>query len=204
MISFLLFLGWWAMPTLLLSGFTSAYAVLIDRIAAVIDGEIITYSEIQIATIFKLSEGDDKEVLEALIDMKLLAREAEKFKITETKEDSEKIQRDFEEIKRLLTEEKFSGYLREYNLTESDILKRLREKIIAEKFIDFRINFFVVISDEAVRAYYADHREEFSGKTLEDDVYDEIKSRLFKIESDRRLHDYLNQIRKKAKIEVNL
>ena len=192
------------MPTLLLSGFTSAYAVLIDRIAAVIDGEIITYSEIQIATIFKLSEGDDKEVLEALIDMKLLAREAEKFKITETKEDSEKIQRDFEEIKRLLTEEKFSGYLREYNLTESDILKRLREKIIAEKFIDFRINFFVVISDEAVRAYYADHREEFSGKTLEDDVYDEIKSRLFKIESDRRLHDYLNQIRKKAKIEVNL
>lgn len=188
---------------LLLFKVSMAGAILIDRIAAVIDGEVITYSDVQIEEIFKLSEGSEREVLERLIDRRLLLREAEKFKITETEEDSKEIQRRLQDIKRLISEDKFSIFLREYNLAESDILERLKQGMIVEKFIDFRINFFVVISDDVIKAYYNGHKDEFGDRAVED-AFSQIKTRLFQAESGRRLEDYLNQLRRKAKISVNL
>lgn len=181
----------------------SSQAVLIERIAAVIDDEVITYSAVQIERIFKLSEGSDAEVLQKVIDRRLLLREAEKFKVTETEEDRKVIHQRLKEIKSLMGEERFYDSLKEYKLTESDILKILKEKAIAERYVDFRINFFIVISDDAVKIYYNGHRDEFNGRTPEE-VYPQIKARLFQIESERRLEEYLGQLKRKTKILVNL
>jgi len=191
--------------TLLLTGI-AAEAVLIDRVAGVVDGEVITYSDIRIERIFQLTETndkDDKRVLQALIDRKLLLREADKFKITENEEDINKIQHRLQEIKALIGEDKYYLILKEYGLTEPDILERLKEKVLAEKFIGFRIHFFIMISDDSIRAYYNGYRDQFGDKSLED-VYGEIKDRLFQAESRRRLTDYLDQLRQRAKISVNL
>ena len=51
------------------SSVTTAHAILVDRIAGVVDGEVITYSDLEIDRIFKLSEGEDREVLQLLIDI---------------------------------------------------------------------------------------------------------------------------------------
>lgn len=182
---------------------TTAGAILVDRVAGVIDGEVITYSDVQIEKMFHLPEADDKKVLQGLIERKLLLREAEKFRITEGEEDIKKIQQRLQEIKSLTGEDKFYQTLREYDLTDSDILTMLKEKVIVEKFIDFRINFFVVIPDDAIRAYYNGYRDEFGDRSLED-VYGQIKTRLFQVESKRRLEDYLNQLRRRAMISINL
>ena len=79
----------------------------------------------------------------------------------------------------------------------------LKENVLAEKFINFRVNFFVVISNDAIKAYYSEHQDEFRTKTLEE-VHDGIKERLFQIESKRRLEEYIEQLKKKVKISVNL
>ena len=187
----------------LLFSVTTAQATLIDRIAGVIDGEVITYSDLEIERIFKLSDGEDRDVLQYLIDRRLLLKEAEKFKITESEEDLKKVQQRLLDIKIQIGEDQFQKQLEEYSLAEQDILKRLKDKVLVEKFIDFRINFFIVISDDAIKAYYNEHKDEFADNESEV-VHGEIKERLLQAESKRRLEDYLGQLRRKAKISVNL
>ena len=187
----------------LLFSVTTAQATLIDRIAGVIDGEVITYSDLEIERIFKLSDGEDRDVLQYLIDRRLLLKEAEKFKITESEEDLKKVQQRLLDIKIQIGEDQFQKQLEEYSLAEQDILKRLKDKVLVEKFIDFRINFFIVISDDAIKAYYNEHKDEFADNESEV-VHGQIKERLFQAESKRRLEDYLGQLRRKAKISVNL
>lgn len=182
---------------------TATGAILVDRIVGVIDGEVITYSDLQIERIFRLSEGGDIEILQWLIDRRLLLREAERFNITETEEDIKKIHQRLEDIKREMGEDRFYKILGEYNLKDSNILKIIKEKIVVDRFIDFRINFFVVISDDAIKTYYNYYKNKFGGKALED-VYQQIKVRLLQIESKRKLEDYLDQLRRKAKISINL
>ena len=182
---------------------TVAPAVLVDRIAGAIDGEVITYSDIRIERTLGLSVGSDKEILQRLMDRRLLLREAERFKITEGDEDIQKIQKRLGDIKTRLGEGRLHEVFREYNLTEADILKMLKEDVLAEKFINFRVNFFVVISNDAIKAYYSEHQDEFGERTLEE-VYNQIKERLFQIESKRRLEEYIEQLKKKVKVSVNL
>jgi hypothetical protein len=190
---------------LLLLAFNPAVApaVLVDRIAGTIDGEIITYSDIRIERMIGLSEGSDREILQRVIDRRLLLREAERFKITEGDEDIQKVQKRLGDIKTRMGEVQLHEILREYNLTEADILKMLKDDVLAEKFINFRVNFFVVISNETVKAYYNEHQDEFRTKTLEE-AHDQIKERLFQMESKRRLEEYIEQLKKKVRILVNL
>ena len=180
-----------------------AQAVLVDRIAGAIDGEVITYSDVRIERTLGLSEGSDREILQRVIDRRLLLREAERFKITEGDEDIQKVQKRLGDIKARMGEDQFLEVFREYNLTEADILKMLKGEILAEKFINFRVNFFVVISNETVKAYYSEHQDEFRTKTLEE-AHDEIKERLFQMESKRRLEEYIEQLKKKVRVVVNL
>ena len=179
------------------------YAVVLNNIAGVIDGEIIPYRSVLIEKTFNLTEGSDKEILHKIIDRRLLLKEAEKFKITETSQDNKNIQKVLQDIKESLGEDKFNRLLQEYELKETDLLNLIKNRIIVERFIDFRINFFVVVSDDAIKAYYNDHRDEYGDKVL-DDISEQIKAILFKTESNRRLEDYLDQLRRNAKISINL
>lgn len=177
-------------------------AVLVDRVVATVDSDVITYSDIKIERTFNMTSVPVEEVLQELIDRRLLLIEAKKFKIIETEEEGRKTQQRLTEIKDKLGEEKFSENLKHYNLTEPDIIKMLKEKYLAEKFVSFRINFFVIIPDNSIKAYYTEHKSDFIDTKLED-VYEEIKSKLFQIESRKRLQEYMVQIRRKAKITIN-
>lgn len=181
---------------------SNAHAVLVDRIAAVIDGDVITYIDVQAERAFKLSKGTEAEVVQSLIDRRLLLMEAQKFKISETEEESQKTQVRLQEIKDELGSERFYSTLKEYNLTQAELIKKIKDKYLADKFINFRINFFVIIPDNTIRTYYNEQQNEFSGRQLEE-VYSEIKARLFQVESGNRLQDYMVQLRNKAKIMIN-
>lgn len=183
-------------------GVVQAEALLIDKIAAVVDDGIITFRDVTVELTLNLYEKDEETALQNLINRALLLREADKFKITETKEDIDKIQGRLEAVRKYLAGERFNDFLREYNLTESDILKRLTDQAIAEKFINFRINFFIVISEEAIKAFYEEHKGEF-GEQPFSEIHDRIKMRLFSIESEKRLKDYTDGLRKRARIVVN-
>ncbi len=179
-----------------------AEPLIIDKIAAVVDEEIITYSEVIVELTLNLHEKDEEAALHDLIDRKLLLREAEKFKITEDKGDIDKIQGKLEAVREYLAGGRYNDFLRGYSLTESDLLKRLTDQLIAEKFINFRINFFIVISEDAIKIFYEEHKGEFGEQTFSN-THDLIKMRLFRAESEKRLKEYLNGLRKRARIIIN-
>lgn len=180
----------------------AALSAMVDRIVATVDSDVITYSDVKIEKAFNMTHVSDEQVLQELIDRRLLLIEAKKFKITETEEEGRKTQLRFNEIKDILGEDKFLENLKEYNLAEQDIIKMLKEKNLAEKFVSFRINFFVIIPDNAIKAYYNEHKNDFINRKTEA-VNEEIKSRLFQVESRKRLQEYMVQIRRKAKITIN-
>lgn len=175
---------------------------MIDKISASVDGEVITYRDVTVELTLNLYEKDEDSTLQDLIDRVLLLREADKFKISEAKEDADKIQGRLEAIRNYLAGERYNEFLREYNLTEADVLAKLKDQAMAEKFINFRINFFIVISEEAIKEYYDGNKGEFGEQPL-GEMHDEIKKRLFSMESEKRLKEYLDGLRKRAKIVVN-
>lgn len=178
-------------------------AIVVERIAGVVNGEIIPYSEVQVEKLLGLSEGDDREVVQSIIDRKLLLKEAEKFMISKEKGDEEKIREGLQSIKKSLGREGFYDILKAYGMTEEDITRILRERIIVDRLIEFRIRFFTIISDEAIKRYYEQHRNELGNRPLKE-VYDMIREELFQIESEMRLKDYLDNLRKKSHIIINL
>ena len=179
-----------------------AELLLIDRIAAVVGEEVITYRDVTVELTLNLYDKDEERALQDLINRKLLLMEAEKFKITETKEDIEKVQGRLEAVRKYLAGERYFDFLRGYSLTESDLLKKLTDQAIAEKFINFRINFFIVISEDAIKEFYEKNKGEFGEKTFSE-VHDQIKMRLFNLDSERRLKEYLYGLRKMAGIVIN-
>lgn len=193
-----------ALVNLLLScsGMVRADELIIDRIAAVVDDEVITYRDVTVELVLNMYEKDENNTLQGIINRMLLLREAEKFKITESKEDVEKIQGRLEAIRQFLGDERYNDFLRDYNLRESDIIKKLSDQAIAEKFIEFRINFFVVISEDAIKTFYEEHKADFGEQAIAD-IHDQIKGMLFTAESEKRLKEYLDGLRRRAKIVIN-
>ena len=178
-----------------------AELILIDRIAAVVGEEIITYRDVTVELTLNLYEKDEESSLQNLINRKLLLMEAEKFKITETKEDIEKVQGQLNAVREYLAGERYYDFLRGYGLTESDVLTKLTDQATAEKFINFRINFFIVISEDAIKEFYEKNNGEFGDQTFSE-VHDQIKMLLFSKESEKRLKEYLNGLRKRARIVI--
>ena len=195
---------WFILLYLLLSfgGVVQAEPLLIDKITAVVGEEIITYRDVTVELMLNLHQKDEESALQDIINRKLLLREAEKFKITEDKEDLHKIQVKLEAVREYLAGELYNDFLRGYSLTESDLLKRLTDQVIAEKFINFRINFFIVISEDAIKTFYEEHKGEFGEQTFSN-THDLIKMRLFRAESEKRLNEYLDGLRKRARIIIN-
>ncbi len=183
-------------------GIVQAEALLIDKIAAVVDDRIITYRDVTVELTLNLYEKDEDSALQDLINRDLILREADKFKIAEAKEDIEKIQGRIETVRKYLAGERFNDFLREYNLAESDVMKMLTDQVIAEKFINFRINFFIVVSEDAIKAFYEEHKVEF-GEQPFSEIHDQIKMRLFSIESEKRLKEYIDGLRKRVRIVIN-
>ncbi len=183
-------------------GGVKAEVLLIDRIVAVVGEEVITYRDLMVELTLNLYEKNEESLLQDLINRKLLLQEAEKFKIIEDKEDIDKIQGKLEAVRTYLTGERYNDFLRGYSLTETDVIGRLTDQVIAEKFINFRINFFIVISEDAIKVYYENNKDEFGERTFSD-VHDEIKMKLFNIESEKRLKEYSDGLRKRVKIVIN-
>jgi len=196
--AFLLFAG---LILFMLNG--SAKGVMIERVAGVVNDIVIPYTQVQLEKALGIYNGDDRMVLQSIIDRKLLLQEAEKFKITEEEGDQKKIEKYLNKIKQSTGEARLRKLLSIYGFNEKDLRKIIHEKIIADRLIEFRIKFFIIISDNDIKKYYQAHKKEFDGKSLEV-VKDEIRRRLFTEETEIKLKDYLFTLRSKARIIMNL
>lgn len=198
-------------PLFSLSQFSEAKVV--DRVAAVVNNRVITLSALNAAIELRKADIQIEEdisdeylirekILWELIDKSLIINEAEKFGMTkapdaETTEALEEIKKGYQ------TEAEFENALSGWGMNTEDLRLYIKEQIIALKFIDQRIRFFVRISDEEINKFYKEKKSGFENKSL-DEVKDEIDVYLTEEEVARQLEEYVKKLRAKAEIRINI
>lgn len=153
----------------------SQAAQVVDRIVAVVNGEIITYQELM-QTVRTLS-GDTNDpimlerithdVLASMIDDIVIRQEAERLevKVSDTEVDNE-IQQ-FITRRRLDTED-FERSLRLQGLTLEQFKERTRQEIIRQQILAYMVRRKVVVTQEEIDAYIANNRPELVAEKVVD------------------------------------
>jgi peptidyl-prolyl cis-trans isomerase SurA len=149
----------------------SAYAApLLDRVVAVVNKEVITWSELYRAMEFEVMSSDTKSMsagdkqklfkeneaafLESMIDKKLQLQAAKKLDIDAGKEE---IADAIEGIKKKysMDEKEFEASLKKEGFSFDEYRKRLAEHIILSKVVSQQVRNKVVVTDEEVKKYMA-------------------------------------------------
>ena len=157
-----------------LAGGALAYAGTLDKVIVVVNGETITQSELDYALtpiIDRLEqesrgggsratlEKSRKEVLNHLIEEKLILSEAKKQGITA---EPAEIDERFKKVKnRFDSEEKFNEVIIQEGISLNELKERYADQIKMEKLIAASVRARVTLTPAEILAYYEQHRGEF-------------------------------------------
>jgi peptidyl-prolyl cis-trans isomerase SurA len=153
--------------TLFLIGDLSA-SVMLDRVVATVNGEVIMWSELRRAVEFDRRdqlrglEGEERErairgyeraVLNELIDLRLQIQEAKRLGLDVSPSEVDSA---IEDIKRKygLTHEELLRSLRSEGLTEESYRRELSEQILLAKVVNLEVRSKIVISEQEIEDYY--------------------------------------------------
>lgn len=142
-------------------------AVLLDRVVAVVNKEVITWSELYMTMeidaapgVKQLNEDErgkifrekEAEFLENLIDVKLILQEAAKAGIGVTEKELDEAIENIK-TKYSMSETEFRDSLKKEGYTLEAYRKRLKEQIIAGKVVNQRIRSKIMVPEEDITRY---------------------------------------------------
>jgi peptidyl-prolyl cis-trans isomerase SurA len=155
-------------------GQSGGASILLDKVVAVVDKEVITWSELYKAMSFEyesslrgLNPEEKKRYLETvqvdfldkLITMRLQLEEAKKagFSVndSEAKAAIDDIRSQYK-----LSEDQFREALKKEGFNYDDYFQRITNQILINKVVYNEVRSKIVISDEEVETYIKEHREE--------------------------------------------
>ncbi len=163
----------------LLPQMTSA-AEVVDRIVAVVNGKMITLSEVnqnlalvlESAKIKKAVDSDDLDVkelrskiLQKMIDDLLLEQEAVKFNIEVADSELRVYLDDFKKQNRL-TDEQLVAYLTKQGMTLDSYKDKVRKNMLRNRVVAVMVQRKVVVTEEEIEEYYQQHKNELANLSL--------------------------------------
>ncbi|MCU0240917.1 MAG: hypothetical protein MUF51_00680 [Vicinamibacteria bacterium] len=170
--------------TLLASGPTEA-PVIVERILAVVDEDPITQSDAQIEQHLKGSSRAD--ALEALIDERLMYREARRFPQAVALRDEET--------------QAFETLWKKHGDQSASALRRIAHRqVTIVKYIDSRFRPQIRISREALRQRYERLHAAQSAPPPLESVAGEIQERLIEEQLNERIEGWIRELRSLARI----
>ncbi len=165
----------WMVVLVFLVSAPTAWGTLVDRIVAVVNGEIVTWSELEAETNRFLAQAGPnapdeasarKVVLDSLINDILVRQEAERLQVTVSDSDVENALREFK-TRRRLSDAEFQHGLTLQGITLDEFKKQLRSDLMRRRILNFMVQRKVVVTDEEIQAYYDAHAQQFrSGRHL--------------------------------------
>jgi len=190
-----------------------AAAVTVDRIAAVIDGQVVTVSEIaqmaEIRFFARLAQSDDdhrREILDALIAQALRYRDVERFGAQDLSADT--IEARFLEIQRRFpSEAEFNAALARAELSADEVRALVKRQLQVEAYIQERFAPLVFVTSEEIEEYYTNtwspaRRERGLPVPplleVREEVRTAVRSSRLQVEIDR----WTSQLRARANVDV--
>ncbi|MFZ3073386.1 MAG: peptidyl-prolyl cis-trans isomerase [Thermodesulfobacteriota bacterium] len=151
-----------------------ARAEIIDRVAAVVNSEIITLSELNAATAVALgglkgkiqrdaSIEDRSRILDGLIEKTLMKQSAEKAGIEVSEKEIDNAVEDIKKENRM-TQDALLIALATNGLTYASYREQMREEIRQAKFMDRQFRSGINVTDEDVLNYYNQNLKDFYGE----------------------------------------
>jgi peptidyl-prolyl cis-trans isomerase SurA len=141
---------------------------VIDRVVAVVNGDVIMMSELQEAIVLSrrdarsLPEGSELErtVLNRLVDHRLQVQEAKREKIEITEDELRTVLEDF--VKRNGGErEKIETQLQAQGVTWESLRRELRDQLLAQRVRGRRVVRRATVTESEVDRYLTENREKF-------------------------------------------
>ncbi len=140
--------------------------VYADKIAAIVDDEVITEGDIDRAMMFmryqnnmQHEEDAKKKVLDHMIESKLLYSEAKRQKI---EPDLKQVRLAIERIKEHFdNEEAFEESLKKEGLSVNALYDKFKEQSMVKTLVDKEVASKVFVSPVEISKYYEEHKDEF-------------------------------------------
>ena len=156
--------------------YTSAQAEVVDRIVAVVNGEVITLYEVNqgVKPILERLERQGvvpnnekdlytlkKNYIDRYVERILLRQEAEKLNVSVTDTEVEKQIKEFK-TNNGMTEEDFLEHLRAERMTRKEYEDQIRSDIIRYRLVAYQVRRKVVVPQEEIDAYYNEHKKDYA------------------------------------------
>jgi hypothetical protein len=190
-----------------------AFAVTVDRIAAVVDQQVLTVSEItqmvEIRFFPRLAKTDDehrREVLDALVAQALRYRDVERFGAEDIPRDT--IEARLTEIKgRFASEADFTAALTRAELTLDELQTLAKRQLQVEAYIQERFAPLVYVTPEDIEEYYRgpwsqQRRERGLPVPPLDQVREEIRDAVRSARLQDEIDKWTAQLRERANVDV--
>jgi hypothetical protein len=190
-----------------------ASAITVDRIAAVIDRQVITVSEIaqmvEIRFFPRLAPNEDehrREVLNALVAQALRYRDVERFGAQDIPPDT--IEARVVEIrKRFATEAEFTAALARAELTLDEVRALARRQLQVEAYIQERFAPLVFVSNEEIAEYHATtwsraRRDRGLAVLPLNEVREEVRTAVRSSRLQTEVEKWTTQLRARANVDV--
>jgi peptidyl-prolyl cis-trans isomerase SurA len=197
-------LGVLSLCGMLLSG-APAEAVLLDKILAVANGEVLTLQDFEdhlaLRRIFQPGavEGDRGGAFQRFVDQTLIRQEALRTRIVEV-DDAEVTQQLHALEQQPARREELAKLIQERGLSLNQVRTWLRQQLMVQAFIDRRIRLFVHVSDGQINQYYQQHQQAI-GEPFSDVVRDQIRRLLIEQQVNMRLTDVVEELRRKGNLD---
>lgn len=190
-----------------------ALAVTVDRIAAVIDRQVLTVSEInqmiEIRFFARTSADEDdyrRDVLDALIAQALRYRDVERFGAQDIPADS--IEARLIEIReRFASEEEFAAALARAELTLDEVRALIKRQLQVEAYIQERFAPRVFVANDEIAEYYAgpwsqQRRERGLAVPPFDVVREQVRTAVRASRLESEIGRWTAQLRARANVDV--
>jgi len=185
----------------------------VDRILALVNGQVITLTDVRVAKTFGLYEKGQgstihdtiEQVLQKLIDQKLV--------IQVTRGDASVNREEMDDYLDLVSEEmgndKFREELDKYGMERNDLGSFAYERILFSRILSSRFDRVVLVTLEEIQGYYkTKYVPDQLDKGLEPksmlDIFDDIETALRKEKSEEQVEEWIQNLRDKADIQINL
>lgn len=194
-----------------------AQSRIVDRVAAIVNDEIVTLSDIQwaigakgasLAADPKEREKQYEEVLEEIIAEKLIQQEVSRTPMTMVSdEEVERQHREFD--KRFGSHEEHEAFLKRIGLDEAELHRIIRRQISTLHFIDSRFKPFIIVLPDELQKYYEDVwvpqlRAEGIAPPPFSEVEEKVRENFIADKVNEELDKWKRNARKKANVVILL
>ena len=196
-----------ALALLLLAFGSSSHAEIIDRILAVVEGQLITLSDVRAVTRLGLehaAEGDDpvRAILDRLIERQLMLVEVERYAPQEPS--PEALDARLDAVRGTFPDAlAFETTLHQVGMTQEHLRRYARDALRIDAYLQQRFTATIQPSDEEIVGYYRLNADEFTrGGALApfEAVRNEVRDRLVDERRRALVEEWLAGLRRRADV----